>query len=59
MDRSAPDTRPEGVAAVSGCPWLDCSGCGIEFRFDESPALALCAECAARLDWIAGAVVCE
>lgn len=44
---------------MSGYPWLDCSGCGIEFRFEESPALALCAECAAWLDWIAGAVVCE
>lgn len=59
MARSAPDPRPEGVAAVSGAPWLVCSDCGIEFRFDESPALVLCAECAAWLDWIAGAVVCE
>jgi len=44
---------------VSGGPWLVCSDCGIAFRFDESPALVLCAECAAWLDWIAGAVVCE
>lgn len=61
MDHSAPDPHPEGVATVSSgrLPWLECSECGIAFRFDESPALALCAECASWLDWIAGEVVCE
>ena len=39
--------------------WLECLACYTDFRFDESPSLAYCAECAAWHDWIAGAVVFE
>lgn len=40
-------------------PWLECQACYTDFRFDESPAVTLCAECAAWHDWLAGAVAPE
>lgn len=39
--------------------WLECRACYADYRFDESPSLELCAQCAAWHDWIAGAVVSE